>query len=607
MKKLNLFFTLIVGILLAGCQQDLPLTDPQAEQDVVFNIGSGDKGLKSGNDCVIDADYALIKFKDVAEPVVLEIIVVSGMLYTETLKLPPGSYVLEELFLMKHGDPTDIVLSAAPHIGSEYSNLVENPVTIPFIVGSFEKKEISIDVLCFETAEFEEFGFTWFKINVITVKEGLFFGDHCSEIFEEYAGSKYGNYPKFDMPAIFKVDLYKNSDGDPDYELYIGTYNNFEDEDGNILLDEFGNPLYLNSEYAASVPPLSVSYIDRPDIEDNYKLVISVFQEIGGGNFDYVPSDPWYFTDDISLLVDHAGPVTNSSITLGPGSDGIYDFISGPCIVSEFDINIDDEDEPVDCSECEGGLISLTLRNDGEGADIIVTDKGNNIYFESYIGTNEEFTFTGTKDDGKFQNNELEIYIGGNINTYIHVSCSQEVNPGLTFGSFTIIEAISKDGGLVCADDGTGNGGGSSETAYGYDDGNGVATCFFDIPDLGNQRWGWTNKYDADKNAKYEIPLYAGASHCDPNTKVGKFKFEVKDGEIKNMKFEMDRHYKLQDAHIYVGSAILPTLNNVYTVAAGQFTLKNDDLKNTDKYEFPDKLDLSDDNFYIIAHATVVD
>ncbi|MEA1876644.1 MAG: hypothetical protein U9N86_07245 [Bacteroidota bacterium] len=494
MKKLNLFFTLIVGILLAGCQQDLPMTDPQAEQDVVFNIGSGDKGLKSGNDCVLDADYALIKFKDVAEPVVLEIIVVNGMLYTETLKLPPGSYVLEELFLMKHGDPTDIVLSAAPHIGSEYANLVVNPVTIPFVVGSFEKKEINIDVLCFESAEFEEFGFTWFKINVITVKEGLFFGDHCSEIFEEYAGSKYGDYPKFDMPAIFKVDLYQNNDGDPDYETHIGTYNNFEDEDGNILLDEFDKPLYLNSEYAASVPPLSVSYIDRPDVEDKYKLVISVFQKTGN-NFEYLASEPWYFTDDISLLVDHPGPVTGSSVTLGPGSDGIYDFISGPCIVSEFDININDQ----------------------------------------------------------------------------------------------------------------GIGSSNGETAFGYDDGKGVATCFFDIPDLGNQRWGWTNKYDADKNAKYKIPLYAGASHCDPNTKVGEFKFEVKNGEIKHMKFEMDRKYKLQDAHVYVGSTILPTLNSAYTVSPGQFTLKKDDLNNTDKYEFPDKLDLTADNFYIIAHATVTD
>ncbi len=352
---------------------------------------------------------------------------------------------------------------------------------------------------------------------------------------------------------------------------------------------------------------MSVGYIDRPDIEDNYKLVISVYKKTEDGNFEYVPGDPWYFTDDISLLVNHSGPITASSVTLGPGSDGIYDFVSGPCIVSEFDINIDDQDVPADCSECKGGLISLTLRNDGQGDNIIVTDKRNNIYFEDYVEANEEFNFIGTKDDGKFKENELNIYVGGSINTNIHVSCSQDVNPGLTFGSFTITEAISKDGGLVCADDGTGNGGGSSETAFGYDDGEGVATCFFDIPDLGNQRWGWTNKYKKNKNGRYEMPLYAGASHCDPNTKVGKFKFEVKDGKIKHMKFEVDHHYKLQEAHVYVGSGILPTLNSAYTVSPGQFTLKKDDLNNVDKYEFPDKLDLTDDNFYIIAHATVVD
>ena len=210
---------------------------------------------------------------------------------------------------------------------------------IPFEVGAFVKAEISVDVLCFETADSEEFGFTWFKINVITVKEGLFFGDHCSELFEDYAGSKYGDNPKFDMAAIFKIDLYLNDDDDPDYETHVGTFNNFEDENGEIILDEFGNPVYVTMIDGSSVPPLSLIYLDRPQIDDYYKLVISVYQK-SGETFGYIASDPWYFTDEIELLVDHPGPLTASSVTISTGRDGIYDFISGPCLLSEFDFDI---------------------------------------------------------------------------------------------------------------------------------------------------------------------------------------------------------------------------------------------------------------------------
>ncbi|MCD6346799.1 MAG: hypothetical protein J7L96_05195, partial [Bacteroidales bacterium] len=411
MKKLNLFLAVIVGIILASCQQDLPVTDSHAKQDVVFNIGLGEKGLKGGSiDCVSEADYALAKLKDIPEPLKLDIVRVNGELFSATIKLAPGSYILEEFFLMKQGDPDDILVSATPHAGSTYGELIVNPVSIPFEVTAFGKVEVSVDVICYDEAEFESFGFMWFKVNVVHIHEGLFFGDHCSEEYGDYAGSIYGDNPKYDMAAIFKVDLWLNDDDNPDYEVHFGTFNNFEDEDGN--------PIYVADMNGSSVPPLSVTYIDRPDVADNYMLVISVYQK-NGDVFEYMPGNPWYFTDDISELT-QPDPTTGSTVTITPGDDGIYDFISGPCIVSEFDFNIDEPDpDPFVCDECEGGLIMLKLRNDGPTASIIVKDD-KEVYFEATVVHDETFEFNGTKSDGKFEKNTLEIYVDGTLNTTIH-------------------------------------------------------------------------------------------------------------------------------------------------------------------------------------------
>ena len=710
MKKVNLLLFAIAAIFLGSCQQDLP--EPAGEQDVVINISPGEKGLKSGADCLEEADYALLKLVGIEEPLVLDILEINGTLYTAAMKLAPGSYILEEFFLMKNAEPEDIVVSASPHIDSDYGEFVVNPVHIPFEVGAFVKAEISVDVLCFDEAESEEFGFTWFKINVYTLREGLFFGDHCSEVFAEYAGSKYGDDPKFDMAAIYKIELYLDEDGDETYELLVGSFNNYEDENGEILVDELGNPVYVTTGSGSSVPPLSVFYIDRPNVEDYFKLVISVYQKTDAG-FDYVAGDPWFFTDDMSTLVNHPGPIDGSSVTIETGADGVYDFISGPCVVSEFDFEVEDpgngddaevcghlyldtngngtqdQDEPDlanvdviitasngdtqtvssdangdwcatvppgqtsadvdendpdyptgytqtegydpttidvvtgqpndggidgyyfptdDCDDCDGGLVYLKLRYDGSGSVSIEVKDDNETYFSDVVLGGNEFSFEGTKDDGKFEKNNLEIYIDGQLNTEIHVSCSQDVNPGLSFGDFTITDAIDVKGNHICPadDDDNGGGDGGSETAFGYDSNAGVATCFLDINDLQNQRWGWTNQYEGDKDKKYEIKLYAGASHCNPNTEVGKFKFEVKNGKIKDMKFDLDDEYKLADAHVYVGEDILPIKNGSYTVSPGQFTLKKDGL-NDDKYEFPDEIDMHDEDFYLIAHCTVVD
>ncbi len=102
------------------------------------------------------------------------------------------------------------------------------------------------------------------------------------------------------------------------------------------------------------------------------------------------------------------------------------------------------------CAQCKGGVTSLTLRYDGSLPALVVVKDSNKTYYSGSVQPGAEFTFTGTRSDGKFEKNDLDVLVNGVQNTEIHVSCSQPINPGLSFGSFTVTAAVSKDGGNVC-------------------------------------------------------------------------------------------------------------------------------------------------------------
>ena len=111
-----------------------------------------------------------------------------------------------------------------------------------------------------------------------------------------------------------------------------------------------------------------------------------------------------------------------------------------------------DEAEPdFPCDECKGGVVQLTLQYNGTATATIEAESGKTTYnVGTTVTPGSTFTLNGTGKDGKFEKNSLKVFVDGVLNTDIHVSCSQPINPGLIFGAFTIIEAISKDGGEVC-------------------------------------------------------------------------------------------------------------------------------------------------------------
>ncbi|MFC1815941.1 hypothetical protein ACFL0M_08370, partial [Thermodesulfobacteriota bacterium] len=105
-----------------------------------------------------------------------------------------------------------------------------------------------------------------------------------------------------------------------------------------------------------------------------------------------------------------------------------------------------------DCSECEGKVSELTLKYMGsESAQIRVTDKKDkNVLFDEAVGAGEAFTFSGMDKNGTM-GSEIRMYIGSDLDTEIHTSCSKLIGPGLISGNFQVIEGYSRKGGKLCA------------------------------------------------------------------------------------------------------------------------------------------------------------
>jgi hypothetical protein len=105
-------------------------------------------------------------------------------------------------------------------------------------------------------------------------------------------------------------------------------------------------------------------------------------------------------------------------------------------------------DEIPECGECKGGVTQLKLQYIGKDpVHVVIQDKekkGNTLY-ENDLKQYDIFTFEGKDKDKKMGTN---IYISlNNSKESIHTSCSQDIWPGMTFGSFLVLEGMSKDGG----------------------------------------------------------------------------------------------------------------------------------------------------------------
>lgn len=340
MKKLFYLF-LIVGLAVVSCNkpEEVPL-----EQNVVFKANTAVKGFKSSVVCDNPvAQYALIEID--GEIKTVDVFYLDGTIYTNTIKLSPGSHEIT-MFVLKNDNGTpgntgnDIEVFATPLKDAEFSSFVSEGLPITFSTDAFMKNEVEIDVLCFEEAEITSFGYTWFQIDRIIVREFAFFGDFCTKYYADYTESLYANQLnglRHDMPAIFKVDVFAN-------DILVASYN--------------------NEAWLGEGAPLMVQYPDFVDYVDNFDFVLSILVKVGVG-FEYKEFYTWSTVD--------AGNLPNI------GSDNVMDFVLGSCVPDADLVLAPYMNLPASVNlktgasynpGSEGTYFDVTLSNIGPGYDI---------------------------------------------------------------------------------------------------------------------------------------------------------------------------------------------------------------------------------------------
>jgi hypothetical protein len=259
--------------------------------------------------------------------------VLDGKLFTQSIKLNPGAYTINEFSLMDDmGTPDfyddDMVVKSTPMDGSEYAQYVSNPIddAVDFNIVAFEKFEFAIDVLCYIPAAYYDFGFVWFDVTEITVREQCFFGDFCIKDVNQYAGSLYnlGGSVMIDEVAIFKIVAYINDDNPVEY------YNTYYDDNGGFQYNS----------------PMCIEYADYDNVMDHYVFELWIYVT-SGESWDYVKFHTWDFWD---------------AYMIPSGDDGVVDFVLGNCVSTPPDLLL-----PPWMNLPLGPDFDFTLSNGGNG------------------------------------------------------------------------------------------------------------------------------------------------------------------------------------------------------------------------------------------------
>lgn len=146
---------------------------------------------------------------------------------------------------------------------------------------------------------------------------------------------------------------------------------------------------------------------------------------------------------------------------LGGGGTGVYKIEDIAATAELINTNFDGGKVPKDgyltCPSagttcgCNGGLNSVTLKYTGSSAaNIEVTDGHNKVFYSGTVDPDSTFTATGASNkNGKLGAN-IYLFVNGNQNTTIHVSCSQSIYKGDVHGSFTVMDGVSDNNIHIC-------------------------------------------------------------------------------------------------------------------------------------------------------------
>ena len=298
MKTLRILGMILIAGFLFSCEKDVK--DEVKMGEVSFGVNEIDPTmLKSDTwdwECSEDVPVsALIQIDDVWYNPLVFYLGDPAKLYTQAIKLGVGSYNVQQFYIL--GEVVDeledfqlenlMILKAAPIEDSEFSAYVDDPLEITIIVEAFEKDEFQIEVLCYQPGMHEQFGFFWFNITEIVVREICFFGDVCIEEGEDYSNSGYADifdlndYP-FDLPAIFMIEAFRDGAEEP-YDTFSNVVYN-EDEE--------------KWEKAGDFMTVCARYSDYLNSEVNYEFVLKVMNY----DSDFIEVYTWNFTNEEPLV-----------------------------------------------------------------------------------------------------------------------------------------------------------------------------------------------------------------------------------------------------------------------------------------------------------------
>ncbi len=319
MKKL--FLMLLAVGLFASCQKK-STTTPAKTQAVSFGVNvMSPNNLKQDpvNDTILctDAipDMAWIQID--GQDYYAQLTTVDGKLYTQSIQLGPGPHSLDEFVLYKETDgiqgPTgsDPIVYGTPMTGSAFADYVTNALSFNFNVDEFAKTEVPVEVLCFTPKVYDSFGYDWFIIDRIVIREQCFFGDFCTKHYMDYAESDYARQStglQIDMPAIFQIKgMIKTGDGD---------WGPLPGGDGGVFTND-------NADAGFGVgAPVCVQYPDKLGVTDSLKFELYILVK-QGTEFNFVLFHTWMFADDEMIPT---------------GGDGVIDFELGNCNITGADL-----------------------------------------------------------------------------------------------------------------------------------------------------------------------------------------------------------------------------------------------------------------------------
>ncbi len=312
-KNIKLIGVIFLSVLLlTNCKKDNK-DDSMSPGEMVFAAIDYDDTEKDGFDFFCDENlivhhaYIVLENEDAVESIHEPLtFTLDNKLYTQSIKLAPGDYIIKEFALMSEDNQ---VVKATPMLGADFDEYVSNPIDdlVDFHITAFEKAQYAIDVLCYIPAEWDNFGFEWFEVTEITLREQCFFGDICIDDFNAYAGSLYDNPLVNDEVAIYKILVFRDRIDNPSP---VGMFYN----------------TYYENDVLMYRSPLCVQYADYDLDVNNFEFELWILT-----NFGYEKFHVWTFTD--------AERIPSNNFDYVPGyDDGVVDFVFGDCVVTPSDL-----------------------------------------------------------------------------------------------------------------------------------------------------------------------------------------------------------------------------------------------------------------------------